>query len=102
MFAKEKYIMGTSIQYHITRAFKEDLGEIFRSMSNDGISEMVVNSLSGKVEELKKANVDEVTSLFLPGIKIRYKKTDDEVLYSSISVPVKSKEKTPKLPLILF
>jgi hypothetical protein len=74
MFAKEKYIMGTSIQYHITRAFKEDLGEIFRSMSNDGISEMVVNSLSGKVEELKKANVDEVTSLFLPGIKIRYKK----------------------------
>lgn len=82
MFAKEKYIMGTSIQYHITRAFKEDLGEIFRSMSNDGISEMVVNSLSGKVEEFKKANVDEVTSLFLPGIKIRYKKlADDEVLF---------------------
>lgn len=81
---KEKFIKGTSIQYKTTRAFVEDIGETTRNIGSQVLTEMIVNLLGGRIDEIKDKEVgDGVYSLILNDVlKIRYKRLDeDEVLF---------------------
>lgn len=72
------------MQYKTTRAFVEDIGETTRNIGSQALTEMIVNLLGGRIDEIKDKEVgDGVYSLILNDVlKIRYKRLDeDEVLF---------------------